>query len=40
MLGGVLESKLWIDKDGLVAPPEEPGLGVIVNDQAVKRYMV
>ena len=40
MLGGVLESKVWIDKDGLVAPPEAPGLGVIVNDRAVKRFIV
>lgn len=39
MLGGILESKIWIDQYGFVRPPKEPGLGVIINEQAVKNYV-
>jgi L-alanine-DL-glutamate epimerase-like enolase superfamily enzyme len=39
-LGGVLESKIWIDSDGLVSPPTEPGLGVVVNEKTLRRYAV
>jgi len=39
-LGGILESKIWIDPYGYVSPSEEPGLGVIVNEKAISRYTV
>lgn len=37
-LGGVLSSKIWIDKEGFVAPSEEPGLGVMLNEKMIARY--
>ncbi|MBW2058604.1 MAG: mandelate racemase/muconate lactonizing enzyme family protein [Deltaproteobacteria bacterium] len=40
MLGGILESRIWIDEQGFVAPPTGSGLGVIINEQAVKQYEV
>ncbi len=40
MLGDILESKIWIDEQGFVTPSTEPGLGVIINEQAVKQYEV
>ena len=39
-LGGILESKIWIDQDGYVSPPDRPGLGVILNEKAIDRYTV
>jgi L-alanine-DL-glutamate epimerase-like enolase superfamily enzyme len=39
-LGSILESKIWIDKEGNVEPPDLPGLGVILNENAIKRYTV
>ena len=40
MLGGVLTSKIWIDKEGYVAPPSEPGLGVVIDEIAIKHYKI
>ncbi|GAG39917.1 unnamed protein product, partial [marine sediment metagenome] len=40
MLGGVLESKVWIDRDGFVAAPDGPGLGVEINEKAIEKYSV
>ncbi|MFC2075547.1 mandelate racemase/muconate lactonizing enzyme family protein [candidate division KSB1 bacterium] len=40
MLGGVLESKIWIDSDGYVTAPELPGLGVEINLKAIEKYTV
>lgn len=37
-LGGVLFSKIWIDKDGNVAPSEDPGLGVVLNEKMIEKY--
>ncbi len=39
-LGGVIESKIWIDAEGYVHPPEGPGLGVRVNEKMIDRYTV
>jgi L-alanine-DL-glutamate epimerase-like enolase superfamily enzyme len=39
-LGGILESKLWIDAEGCVAAPERPGLGVVLNEQMIAKYAV
>jgi len=39
-LGGILESKIWIDEDGFVAAPDEPGLGVILNEKEIEKYSV
>jgi L-alanine-DL-glutamate epimerase-like enolase superfamily enzyme len=39
-LGGILESKIWIDNDGYVAPPDRPGLGVLLNERAIEKYRV
>lgn len=40
MLGGVLESKIWIDKDGYAKPPLEPGLGVVIDEIAINQYKI
>jgi D-galactarolactone cycloisomerase len=39
-LGGVLESRIWIGSDGMVAAPDAPGLGVIVNEALIPKYTV
>lgn len=39
-LGGILESKIWIDGEGYVAAPEGPGLGVILNEKKIDQYAV
>lgn len=39
-LGGILESKIWIDEEGFVSPPEAPGLGVSVNEKKIEKYTV
>ena len=39
-LGGILESKIWIDEEGYVAAPELPGLGVILNEKKIDQYTV
>jgi L-alanine-DL-glutamate epimerase-like enolase superfamily enzyme len=37
-LGGILESRIWIDKDGNVAAPDRPGLGVVLNEKMIAKY--
>lgn len=39
-LGGILESKMWIDSDGYVTAPDRPGLGVLLNEKAIEKYRV
>jgi L-alanine-DL-glutamate epimerase-like enolase superfamily enzyme len=39
-LGGILESKLWIDAEGCVAAPGRPGLGVVLNEKLIATYAV
>ncbi len=39
-LGGILQSKLWIDAEGNVAAPEGPGLGVVLNEKLIAKYAV
>lgn len=39
-LGGILESKIWIDNEGYVAAPVHPGLGVLLNEKAIQKYTV
>ena len=39
-LGGILESRTWIDADGSVAAPEGPGLGVVLNEKMIAKYAV
>jgi D-galactarolactone cycloisomerase len=39
-LGGIIESTIWIDEDGSVRPPERPGLGVTVDERAIRRFAV
>jgi L-alanine-DL-glutamate epimerase-like enolase superfamily enzyme len=39
-LGGILESKLWIDPEGYVVAPDRPGLGVVLNERMIARYAV
>ena len=34
-LGGILESKIWIDENGFVTVPDEPGLGVTLNEKEI-----
>ena len=40
MLGGVLTSKIWIDAEGYAVPPSAPGLGVVVDETALKHYRI
>jgi len=39
-LGGILETRLWIDAEGHVAAPERPGLGVVLNEQLISEYAI
>lgn len=39
-LGGILESKIWIDNDGYVLTSEDPGLGVHLNEKMIEKYAV
>jgi L-alanine-DL-glutamate epimerase-like enolase superfamily enzyme len=39
-LGGILESRIWIDNDGFVSPPNQPGLGVTLNEKMIGKYAV
>lgn len=39
-LGGIIESKIWIDAEGFVSAPEIPGLGVVINKKAIGKYAV
>lgn len=39
-LGGILTSMTWIEADGNVTVPDRPGLGVEVDESAIKRYQV
>ena len=39
-LGGIITSKVWIDKDGFVAAPETPGLGVEIDEDRIAEYEV
>ncbi len=38
LLGGILETTIWIDADGYVRPPQGPGLGIAVNERLIERY--
>lgn len=40
MLGGVLASKIWIDAEGNAVPSSAPGLGVIIDETAIKHYRI
>jgi L-alanine-DL-glutamate epimerase-like enolase superfamily enzyme len=37
-LGGIIETRIWIDEEGFVRPPEGPGLGVVVNEDLFEKY--
>lgn len=37
-LGGILQTKIWIDEGGAVHPPDGPGLGIEVDESMVQRY--
>jgi L-alanine-DL-glutamate epimerase-like enolase superfamily enzyme len=39
-LGGILESRIWIDSEGNVAAPDGPGLGVTINERLIAKYAV
>jgi L-alanine-DL-glutamate epimerase-like enolase superfamily enzyme len=39
-LGGIVESKIWIDTEGYVTAPDEPGLGVHLNKKEIEKYAV
>jgi L-alanine-DL-glutamate epimerase-like enolase superfamily enzyme len=39
-LGGILESRIWIDAEGNVSAPGGAGLGVVLNEQMIARYTV
>jgi D-galactarolactone cycloisomerase len=37
-LGGLIQSKIWIDSEGYVTPSGEPGLGVVIDEDAIKHF--
>jgi L-alanine-DL-glutamate epimerase-like enolase superfamily enzyme len=37
-LGGILETRIWIDDEGYVRPPEGPGLGLTVDEDLFRKY--
>jgi len=37
-LGGIIESRVWIDEDGFAVPSEKPGLGVVVDERKIEKY--
>ena len=37
-LGGIIETRIWIDGEGYVHPPEGPGLGLSVNEGLFQKY--
>lgn len=39
-LGGIIESPIWIDDKGYVQAPDQPGLGLKVNEDMIKKYKV
>lgn len=39
-LGGILQSKIWIDDDGYVTPSDEPGFGIVLDERAIGQYVV
>jgi L-alanine-DL-glutamate epimerase-like enolase superfamily enzyme len=39
-LGGILRTAIQVDPDGLVRPPEGPGLGIEVDPEAIGQYAV
>jgi L-alanine-DL-glutamate epimerase-like enolase superfamily enzyme len=39
-LGGILETTIWLDREGYVTPPAAPGLGVEVNEGMIAKYAV
>jgi L-alanine-DL-glutamate epimerase-like enolase superfamily enzyme len=39
-LGGIIESRIWIDAEGNVSAPGGAGLGVVLNEKMIARYAV
>jgi len=39
-LGGILESKIWIEGEGYITAPDGPGLGVMLNEKKIDQYSV
>jgi L-alanine-DL-glutamate epimerase-like enolase superfamily enzyme len=39
-LGGILRTRIWVDDEGCVRPPDAPGLGVDVDEAVVAKYAV
>lgn len=39
-LGGIVTTPMRIDRDGFIAPPDGPGLGVEIDEGAIGRYAV
>jgi D-galactarolactone cycloisomerase len=40
LLGGILQNKIWIDSDGYVGPSNDPGFGIVVDEDALEHYRV
>ena len=36
----LVQPRFWIDGDGMVAVPQEPGLGIVLNEAVIERYRV
>jgi L-alanine-DL-glutamate epimerase-like enolase superfamily enzyme len=40
MLRDIIENPIKMDKEGMMEVPQEPGLGIIMNEDAVKKYRI
>lgn len=39
-LGGIIQTRIWIDQDGTVPAPQGPGLGVVLDESRIAKYKV
>ena len=40
MLREIIENPSTMDQDGMMDVPQEPGLGIIMNEEAIQRYRI
>lgn len=40
MLREIIENPITMDQDGMMDVPQEPGLGIIMNEEAIQRYRI
>ena len=40
MLREIIENPVTMDQDGMLDVPQEPGLGIIMNEEAIQKYRI